>query len=74
LDPRVEKAPWRGTSYFVSFIQYQVNYIYRIRLRWLGHVARMEEGRSPFKILRDNPTRSRDGVDGRTILEWSLTK
>ena len=24
------------------------------RLRWAGHVARMEEGRSPFKILTEN--------------------
>ena len=23
------------------------------RLRWAGHVARMEEGRSAFKILRE---------------------
>ena len=27
-----------------------------IRLRWAGHVARMEEGRSAFKILTDKPT------------------
>ena len=26
------------------------------RLRWAGHVARMEEGRSAFKILAGNPT------------------
>ena len=25
------------------------------RLRWAGHVARMEEGRSAFKILADTP-------------------
>ena len=25
------------------------------RLRWAGHVARMEEGRSTFKILADTP-------------------
>ena len=25
------------------------------RLRWAGHVARMEEGRSAFKILTSNP-------------------
>ena len=31
------------------------------RLRWAGHVARMEEGTSAFKIL-----------DGRTLLEWAL--
>ena len=27
------------------------------RLRWSGHVARMEEGRSAFKILTGKPTR-----------------
>ena len=26
------------------------------RLRWAGHVAKMEEGRSAFKILTDKPT------------------
>ena len=29
------------------------------RMRWAGHVARMEEGRSPFKILTDKPTGKR---------------
>ena len=29
------------------------------RLRWSGHVARMEEGRSPFKILTGKPTGKR---------------
>ena len=28
----------------------------RIQLRWAGHVARMEEGRSAFKILTGKPT------------------
>ena len=26
------------------------------RLRWTGHVARLEEGRSAFKILTGKPT------------------
>ena len=26
------------------------------RLRWTGHIARMEEGRSAFKILTGKPT------------------
>ena len=43
------------------------------RLRWAGHTARMEEGRSAFKILTGKPTGKRPlgglGVDGRTILE-----
>ena len=29
------------------------------RLRWAGHVVRMEEGRSAFKILTDKPTGKR---------------
>ena len=29
------------------------------RLRWAGHVARMEEGRSAFKILTGKPTDNR---------------
>ena len=29
------------------------------RLRWAGHVARMEEGRSAFKILTGEPTGKR---------------
>ena len=28
-----------------------------VRSRWAGHVARMEEGRSPFKILTGKPTK-----------------
>ena len=27
-------------------------------LRWAGHVARMEEGRSAFKILTNTPTKN----------------
>ena len=30
-----------------------------IRLRWAGHVARMEKGRSDFKILTDKPSGKR---------------
>ena len=48
------------------------------RLKWAGHVARMEESRSAFKILTGKPTGKRPlrglGVDGRTILEWTLKK
>ena len=41
-------------------------------LRWVGHIARMEEGRSAFKILTGKPTGL--GVDGRTILELISNK
>ena len=33
-----------------------VRVIKSIKLRWAGHVARMEEGRSAFKILTRKPT------------------
>ena len=45
------------------------------RLRWADHVARMEEGRSAFKMLTGTPTgkrplgRSRGGWDIRTDLK-----
>ena len=43
------------------------------RLRWARHVARMEEGRSAFKILTGKPIGKRPlgrlGIDGRRILE-----
>jgi hypothetical protein len=48
------------------------------RLRWVSHVARIEEGRSAFKILTGTPTGKRSL--GRTRrrredkLEWILKK
>ena len=48
------------------------------RLRWAGHVARMEECRSAFQILKGKPTGKRPfgslGVDEKTILEWTLKR
>ena len=38
------------------------------RLRWAGHVARMEEGRSAFKILTGKPTVNRPL--GRLRCSW----
>ena len=38
------------------------------RLRWAGHVARMEEGRSASKILTGKPTGRRPF--GRTRRRW----
>ena len=38
------------------------------RMRWAGHVARMEEGRSAFKILTDKPTGKR--TLGRPWRSW----
>ena len=50
------------------------------RLSWAGHVARMEEGRSAFKILtgrlhlQERYLYEGLGIDGKTILEWVLKK
>jgi len=33
--------------------------IYSRRLRWLGHIARVEEGRSAFKIVKGKSTGKR---------------
>ena len=38
------------------------------RLRWAGHIARMEEGRSAFKILTGKPTGNRPS--GRPRRRW----
>ena len=43
------------------------------RLRWAGHVARMEAGRSAFKVLTGTPAGKRP-LDRRKILEWILKK
>ena len=42
------------------------------RLRWAGHVARMEESRSAFKMLTG--IRTGKWLLGRTILEWTLRR
>ena len=39
----------------------------KCRLKWAGHVARMEEGRSAFKILTAKPT-------GKRPLGWPRSK
>ena len=48
------------------------------RLRWAGHVTRMEEGKRAFKILIDKPSGKTPlgglGVDGRNLLECILNK
>ena len=42
------------------------------RLRWAGHVARMEEGRSAFKILTVKPTGKRPLGRPRRRLEDNI--
>jgi hypothetical protein len=40
------------------------------RLRWAGHIARVEENRSAFKIIRDKPTGKRPL--GRPRYRWEV--
>ena len=42
------------------------------RLRWAGHVARMEEGRSAFRILTGKPTGKRHLVRPRRRWEDNI--
>ena len=41
---------------------------YTDQLRWAGHVARMEESKSAFKMLTDKPTGKR--TLGRSRCRW----
>ena len=54
---------WRGLHNEELLRLYRSSNIVRVikskRLRWAGHVARMEEGRIAFKILTGKPTGKR---------------
>ena len=50
------------------FVPNVVRVIKSRRLRWAGHVARMEEGRSAFKLLTGTPTQKRPL--GRPTCRW----
>ena len=81
MPKRDENGEWRRLHNEELHSLYRspiVRVIESRRLRWAGHVARMEEGRSAFKIFEVN-LQERDlwgglGVDGRTILEWTLKR
>ena len=65
-------------NYIVCTVHLILRVIKSIILRWAGHVARMEEGRSAFKFQQVN-LQERDlwgglGVDVRNILEWTLKR
>ena len=49
-----------------------------IRMRWAGHVARMEEGRGVHKVLVGKPEGKNhwgdQDADGRIILRWIFRK
>ena len=65
-------------NFIVCTIHLIVRVIKSRRLRWTGHVTRMEEGRSAFKILTNKLTgwrlREHLDVDRRTILELIFNK
>ena len=44
------------------------------RMRWAGHVARMEEGRGVHKVLVGKLRERDEDVDGRIILRWIWRK
>ena len=60
---RDENGEWRRLHKKDLHSLYRSPYIIRViksrRLKWTGHVARIEEGRSSFKILRGKPTGKR---------------
>ena len=58
---RDKNGEWRRLHNEELHCLYRSSNIVRVnksrRLRWIGHVAGMEEGRSAFKMLTDTPTR-----------------
>ena len=60
---RDENGEWRRLHNMELHILYRSPNIVRViksrRLRWAGHVARMEEGRSAFEILKGKTTGKR---------------
>ena len=49
-----------GIYWSIYFVVFTIHLIVRViesrRLRWAGYLARIEEGRSPFRILTGKPT------------------
>jgi hypothetical protein len=68
LDPRGMRIGSGKGSTIRNFIVCTVKVIKSRRLRWAGHVARMEEGRSAFEILTVMPARKRPS--GRPRRRW----
>ena len=52
---RTGRAEVSTTRNFIVCIVYLVRVIKSRNLRWVGHVARIKEGRSAFKILTGKP-------------------
>jgi hypothetical protein len=77
---RKEDGPWRKLHNDELHSLYSSLNIVRViksrRMRWAGHVARMEEGRGEYRIWLGCP-KGRDhwedlGVGGRITLRWTL--
>jgi hypothetical protein len=77
---RDEDGSWRKLHNDELHILYSSPNIVRViklrRMRWAGHVARMGEGRSVYRVLFGRP-KARDhwedlGVGGRITLKWTL--
>ena len=62
----VEKA--HNKKYDILYRSLNIVRIIKSRSRWAGHVARMKEGRSVFKILTGKPTGK--GSLGRPRRRW----
>ena len=65
-----EGSTMRNVIVFTVHLTNIVRIIKSRRLRWTGHVARMEEGRSAFKILTGKPTGKRPF--GRPRHRWEV--
>ena len=66
---RDENGEWKGLHNEELHSSHNiVRVIKSKRLRWAGHVARMEEDRSTFKILTGKPTGKRPW--GRPMRRW----
>ena len=63
MPKRDENGKWRRLHNEELLSLYRSPNIVRViksrRLRWAGHVARMEKGRTAFKILTAKPTGKR---------------
>ena len=70
MPKRDENGEWRRLHNEELHSLYRSHNITRViksrRLKWAGHIARMEEARSAFRILTGKPTGGKPF--GRTIL------
>ena len=73
---RDENVEWRRIHNEGLLSPNRVRVIKYRRLRWAGHVARKEAGRSVFKILKGKSIvkRSLGRLNWRKMLRWTLKK